>query len=192
MMPGRYICEISPARHRGALTTGPQLFVCFGLLGGFFTCYGTTDIETDLSWRLPFVLLAIYATAFSAATFLLLPPSPRWLEDQGRSKSEITAAWDALEIPDTDQNTPEDALPEDAPSASISTAVARKGFNVGGPESKFDAGANLAWQVMGVLAPEVRSRFFTAVFLMAMQQLSGIDGVLYVSTPLPSCPLLAH
>ncbi|KAJ4164404.1 hypothetical protein LMH87_006080 [Akanthomyces muscarius] len=157
-----YICEISPARHRGALTTGPQLFVCFGLLGGFFTCYGTADIETDLSWRLPFILLAIYATAFSAVTFLLLPPSPRWLEDQRRSKSEITAAWDALEIPDTDQDTPEDALPEDAPSASVSTAVARKGFNS-----------------MGVLAPEARSRFFMAVFLMAMQQLSGIDGVLY-------------
>lgn len=57
--------------------------------------------------------------------------------------------------------------------------------------SNFNACANLAWQVVNVLAPEARSRFFMAVFLMAMQQLSGIDGVLYVTNPLPYFPLTA-
>ncbi|KAJ6787405.1 hypothetical protein PWT90_04805 [Aphanocladium album] len=33
--------------------------------------------------------------------------------------------------------------------------------------------------VIDILAPEARSRFFMALFLMGMQQLSGIDGVLY-------------
>lgn len=127
---GRYICEISPARHRGVLTTGPQLCVSFGILAGFFTCYGTARIETDLCWRLPFILLAICAATFSAATFLLLPPSPRWLEDQGRSKPEIAAAWAALEIKDTDQGA---TSAEDTPPADVPVATARKGFNVGAP-----------------------------------------------------------
>lgn len=38
---------------------------------------------------------------------------------------------------------------------------------------------------MDVLAPEARSQFFMAVFLLGMQQLSGIDGVLYVITLSP-------
>ncbi|TQW00322.1 sugar transporter [Cordyceps javanica] len=152
-----YICEISPARHRGALTTGPQLFVCFGILAGFFTCYGTARIETDLSWRLPFILLAIYAATFSAAACLLLPPSPRWLADQGKGKTEIAAAWTTLEVKAADNDAPETASPADLP-----TTIPRKGFHV-----------------MDVLAPEARPRFFMAIFLMAMQQLSGIDGVLY-------------
>ncbi|KAJ3498386.1 hypothetical protein NLG97_g1164 [Lecanicillium saksenae] len=148
-----YICEISPARHRGVLTTGPQLFVCFGILMGFFTCYGTAHIETDLSWRLPFILLAIYAATFSAAAYILLPPSPRWLAENGKSKSEILAAWDALDVNSADQDMAEDVLAADFPVART-----KKAFNV-----------------MDILSPEARSRFFMAVFLLGMQQLSGID-----------------
>ena len=35
-------------------------------------------------------------------------------------------------------------------------------------------------QMMDVFSKEARPRFFMAVFLLAMQQLCGIDGVLYV------------
>lgn len=35
--------------------------------------------------------------------------------------------------------------------------------------------------VADLFAPDSRARLFLAVFLMGMQQLSGIDGVLYVS-----------
>lgn len=34
--------------------------------------------------------------------------------------------------------------------------------------------------MLDVFAPDARPRFLLAVFLMGMQQLSGIDGVLYV------------
>lgn len=99
----RYICEISPAKHRGTLTTGPQLFVTCGLMTGFFTCYGSADIQSSFSWRLPFILLASYSAAFAVASLLLLPASPRWLAEHGRDRLEVTAAWEKLGVSSTDR-----------------------------------------------------------------------------------------
>ncbi|KAK7413502.1 hypothetical protein QQX98_007650 [Neonectria punicea] len=149
-----YICEISPARHRGPLTTGPQLLTCFGLMIGFFTCYGTARIESDFCWRLPFVLLAAYSVVFSIVAYVLLPTSPRWLLERGNPTSEVAAAWVSLGILAADQ--------EDMPDEHFQAEEIKTSSNM-----------------MDVFLPEARPRFFIAVFLLAMQQLCGIDGVLY-------------
>ncbi|OJJ74914.1 hypothetical protein ASPBRDRAFT_52897 [Aspergillus brasiliensis CBS 101740] len=70
-----YICEISPPRIRGALTTGPQLLITMG---------------SSFSWRTLFIILSCLATTFSVASLLWLTPSPRWLTLHGR-RSEATA-----------------------------------------------------------------------------------------------------
>ncbi|KAK2868014.1 hypothetical protein FQN49_003242 [Arthroderma sp. PD_2] len=148
-----YICEISPARHRGALTTGPQLLVTCGLVVGFFTCYGSVDIKSTISWRLPFILLASYSTIVAVIAFLLLPPSPRWLADRhGRDTAAVTAAWESLGVLAADREIMMDQF----------------------QERNIKAGS-----MMDVFSAESRPRLFLAVFLMGMQQLSGIDGVLY-------------
>ncbi|KAL6231830.1 hypothetical protein BDW75DRAFT_233263 [Aspergillus navahoensis] len=92
-----YICEISPPGVRGALTTGPQLLITMGLVVGFFTCYGTARIESSMSWRTPFLILACLSVLFSTAAFLWLVPSPRWLTIRGR-KEEANAVWDLLGV----------------------------------------------------------------------------------------------
>ncbi|PHH91785.1 hypothetical protein CDD83_10281 [Cordyceps sp. RAO-2017] len=147
-----YICEISPARHRGALTTGPQLLVTCGLMAGFFTCFGSARIDSNLSWRLPFVFLASYSAVFAAMAALLLPESPRLLALHGKSAAEVAAAWDSLGVLAADQEFVSDEQVE-------------------GPKTRS--------RMLDVLSADARPRFFLAVFLMAMQQLSGIDGVLY-------------
>ncbi|KZL77650.1 MFS sugar transporter (H(+)-myo-inositol Co-transporter) [Colletotrichum tofieldiae] len=149
-----YICEISPAKHRGALTTGPQLLICAGLLVGFFTCYGTERIESDLSWRLPFILLASYSVTFSTAAYLLLPASPRWLAHHGKPTHEVSAAWETLGIYGEDQE--DMAEPFENAEAKASSS-----------------------NIMDLFSPEARPRFSMAVFLLAMQQFCGIDGVMY-------------
>jgi hypothetical protein len=174
----RYICEISPARHRGALATGPQLLITTGLMVGFFTCYGTTNMESSISWRLPFILLAGYSFVFSAVTLFYLPPSPRWLTVNGKAE-EAAAAWEKLGVPTADQEKILGQLDDSAAlvePASVGVAMENLQRNTTNVSRRSQKKA----QIMDVFSSQSRPRLFLAMFLMGMQQLSGIDGVLYV------------
>ncbi|KAI9658030.1 MAG: hypothetical protein M1821_002690 [Bathelium mastoideum] len=169
-----YICEISPKRSRGTHTAMQQMMVPLGIMIGYFVCYGTQHISTSLSWRLPWALQAA-----GCLPFLLLcktlPSSPRWLllhhrRDEalrnitrlGISRQE--ADEDILRFDDDSQgNVPPHSDPdadaaEDAPegrpqkSPSVLKLMFRSGF---------------------------RARSFLAFFLLFMEGLCGIDGILY-------------
>lgn len=172
-----YVCEISPPRNRGAFSMGPQLLTTLGLVTGFFTCYGTANVGSSLSWRLPFILLAGYSLVYSMAVLIWLPPSPRWLTLHGKTK-EAEDTWERLGVPAADREkileqydatVVEPAIPDARGdnSAAHSTPV-----TVATPKSK-------KGELLDVFSSESRPRLFLAVFLMGMQQLSGIDGVLY-------------
>ena len=135
---------------------------------GYFTCYGTTNIDSSLSWRAPFIILACVAIAFSTAAILWLVPSPRWLILRGR-QSEAAAAWDVLGVGYAEREKAEiqsgaEATVGQVPSITLST----------------DSPANKSG-FLDVFSRDVRTRTGLAIFMMGMQQLSGIDGVLYVS-----------
>lgn len=177
-----YICEISPPKDRGALTTAPQLLTTLGLITGFFTCYGTVNIPSSFSWRLPFLLLAVYAFTFSVVAFFWLPASPRWLTLRGRT-GETEKAWDRLDVPAADRekilnqigdhlDSAVETNPLDADGSVVMTATNQKPSQRKQPNPK-------KVQLSHVFSPEARPRLLLAVFLMGMQQLSGIDGVLY-------------
>ncbi|KAI1853592.1 hypothetical protein JX266_001576 [Neoarthrinium moseri] len=174
---GTYICEISPPRYRGALTSGPQLLTTLGLMVGFFTCYGTANVESSMSWRLPFVLLSAYSFVFTAISLLLLPPSPRWLVLRGRT-SESASAWENLDVQAADREKILDqydmAVAEVISVPNDSVVVANTGHpNRNGARAEPSKSKKL--QLLDVLSAESRPRLFLAMFLMGMQQLSGID-----------------
>lgn len=145
---------------------------------GFFTCYGSANIDSSLAWRTPFILLTGYSIVFVIASTLWLVPSPRWLMLRGRH-AEVSAAWDVLEVSYTEREKAENGMQttvvevhnpvdsadcpdrQDASSTYVSDSMTKYSF--------FD-----------VFARGVRVRTGLAVFLLGMQQLSGIDGVLYV------------
>ncbi|GKZ20106.1 hypothetical protein AbraIFM66951_008174 [Aspergillus brasiliensis] len=188
-----YICEISPPKQRGPLTTGPQLLITMGLVVGFFTCYGCENIHSSMAWRTPFTILACISIIFSLAAFFWLVDSPRWLTLHNRF-DDATRTWQYLEVSEADR---EELLEEEeevdvheeamthplAPTGSIlapntldqvvsrhsrvshRTKEAKKGM---GEATLFDA-----------FKPDVRNRTLLGLFLMGMQQLAGIDGVLY-------------
>lgn len=159
-----YICEVSPTKYRGPLTTGPQLVITSGILLGYFTCYGTSKhLDSSFSWRTPFILLSCMAMVLSALSLLLLPPSPRWLALHGRDK-EAADAWERLGVSDAEREKVE-LEPEEKDET-----VPKKGVKD---------------KLLDIFSKDVRSRTILAVFFMAMQQLAGIDGVLYVSFLLP-------
>jgi hypothetical protein len=185
----RYICEISPTRHRGALATGPQLLITIGLVVGFFTCYGTTNLTSSFSWRLPFILLACYSFVFSAVTLSYLPPSPRWLTLHG-SAADAAAAWERLDVPAADREKimteleSSSAVLADAHTETLMDDSLQRSTTLASRRSRKKD------QMLDVFSSDSRPRLLLAVFLMGMQQLSGIDGVLYVSLPflIPSGP----
>lgn len=158
-----YICEISPPQKRGSLATGPQLAITLGLMVGYFTCYATTNIDSSLSWRAPFIILACLSVTFSASSLVWLVPSPRWLILCGR-QSEVAAAWDVLGVGQAEREKAEAQSGEEGTASQASNSS-------NSPASKFG--------FLDIFTRDVRMRTGLAVFMMSMQQLSGIDGVLY-------------
>jgi hypothetical protein len=125
------------------------------------------------------MLLAAYSFVFSAITLFYLPPSPRWLTVNGRTE-EVTAAWEKLGVPTADQ---EKILVQlDDAIALVETANAAASLDLGLRRNTTNISriSRKKAQILDVLSSESRPRLFLALFLMGMQQLSGIDGVLYV------------
>ena len=152
----RYITEISPPRSRGTLASIPQLLTTIGICSGYFTCYGSVNIASSASWRIPFALQAFLAFAFTISTLLFLVESPRWLTACGHHAKAVKI-WEELGIDAAEREKIEEReageLPEQVKVADL--------FAVFGKEN---------WR-----------RTALGVFLMGMQQASGIDGVLYVN-----------
>ncbi|KAK7965801.1 uncharacterized protein PG986_000078 [Apiospora aurea] len=185
-----YICEVSPPRHRGALTTAPQLLATLGLVTGFFTCYASADIPSSFSWRLPFLLLAAYSLVFSVAALFWLPASPRWLTLRGREE-EAAAAWEKLGVDAADREKILEQLPTSVVDGNTATvdasgSIAMMDLAPGARPANPAPPKKKKSQLLDVFASDARPRLLLAVFLMGMQQLSGIDGVLYYA------PLLFH
>ena len=134
-----------------------------GLMIGFFICYGTANMDSSFAWRLPFTILACLSIIYAVGSILWLVPSPRWLTLRGR-QSEASAAWDVLGVGHAEREKAEEI------EQAATVAEARNPS----PTEKHS--------FLDVFARDVLSRTSMAIFLLGMQQLSGIDGVLYVSS----------
>ena len=128
-----------------------------GLCAGYFTCYGSIHIDSTISWRLPFILEA-GAAVLLAICCCYLPTSPRWLLVQGR-RDEALRQLERLEIPKIEAE--KDILRPEVRQQSS--------------RSIWNASASL-------FKRQYRLRTMLGLFVLGMVQLSGIDGVLYVSS----------
>ncbi|KAL8990912.1 MAG: hypothetical protein Q9169_008000, partial [Polycauliona sp. 2 TL-2023] len=179
-----YICELAPPAKRGVLSTMVQLFAAIGILTGYFISYGTVYIGSSLSWRLPLAIQSFLAFLF-AAVCVTLPQSPRWLTLCGRH-DESRLLWVRLgvsldgedaEVSDegiSDQR--EDTESKTDGQSSVPPAVT----------SQTPAGAQLedttlvlSHSIIRAFRKDVRSRTALAVYYLGMQQLCGIDSILY-------------
>lgn len=156
-----YISEISPTKHRGVLSGLPQFMATAGICIGYFTCYGSVYLHgSSMAWRLPFIIMVAMSLILIGCC-MRLPESPRW----SMSRGDQPAALDALR---------------------------RLDFSMVEAESSFmSVGAVMEqrvsltpWQSFAILFRRgYRARTILALFVLGMVQLSGIDGVLYVSVP---------
>lgn len=141
-------------------------------------------MQSSFSWRLPFILLAAYSALFSASVLMWLPASPRWLTLHGRTQ-EASAAWDKLGVAAADR----EKILDQYDATVVETAIPDASGNTSASHvapTTIAVPKSTKGKMLDVLSSDARPRLILAVFLMGMQQLSGIDGVLYVSLFLQS------
>ena len=157
-----YVCEITPANKRGPLASLIQFLVTIGLASGYFIAYGTARIaDSSAAWRTPLAFQALMAFVFALAC-CRLPPSPRWLMAKHRTDEALLALHKlGLDTNELEQMTSR------ADSVNINA------------DTSLVANIKDNFKEMGrVFSRGARKQTALACFLMAMQQFSGIDGVL--------------
>lgn len=138
------------------LVSIPQFMAALGICAGYFTCYGSIKIQSSISWRLPFILMAATGIIL-AVSCLYLPPSPRWLLVNGH-REDAMRSIDRLNIPSVEVE------------KDMSKLTARS-------ETRPST-----WQATrSIFQRKYRLRTMLGLFVLGMVQLSGIDGVLYVN-----------
>lgn len=150
-----------------------QVAITIGLCIGYFLCYGTVKITTSFSWRFPLAIQAGIALWLSLVAEFYLVQSPRWLAYRNRPE-EALRVWEKLGVLDTDR---EESILQTTVS-TVPTVV-----SVPSPAART---LRQRWQqetrnLGRLFSTKSRKPMLLGVFLMSMQQLSGIDGVLYVS-----------
>ncbi|KAL0570032.1 hypothetical protein V5O48_011930 [Marasmius crinis-equi] len=126
---------------------------------GYFTCYGSVNIGNSVSWRLPLVIQGTFSLMLAIGT-PFFPHSPRWLIHVGRHRdAEIAHAKLGIQVLESKK--------EEIPSGEAMAVP------------PIEPRKNIWKQVKEVFAKDVRGRTLLGLFLMGIQQCSGIDAVLY-------------
>lgn len=140
------------------LVSVPQFLTTLGICLGYFTCYGSAHIQSSLSWRLPYIVQVLTATALAGSCWLL-PDSPRWLVLHNR-RDEALRSIERLGIMRAEAEKDILRVPDVVVEASKTSVI----------ES-----------LMLIFRRQYRQRTMLSLFVLGMMQLSGIDGILYVS-----------
>lgn len=144
-----YIAEIAPANARGRLVTLNQLATVSGILLGFLCNYQLAQLPHD-NWRWMFSVAALPALAL-CTTLCLIPESPRWLLQRGQRDRAVAVLRKIM---------PESEV--DAELNAIGTAI-------------LDESGSYR-ELLGVT---LRKPLVLAILLAVIQQVTGINTVLY-------------
>lgn len=149
-----YIAECAPLKSRGAMVSTYQLAITVGILVSYLTGVVIDDEAAKGMWRIMFGLGIVPGLLFLAG-LALLPESPRWLVRQQRTQ-EARASLARLR----------------SPAADVDGEVAEMVRSV-------TAELNKPAGYRALLEPAVRPALIVGVGLFFLQQLSGINAVIY-------------
>jgi SP family galactose:H+ symporter-like MFS transporter len=153
-----YIAECAPADRRGTLVAVYQLAITLGILGAYFiddVVILLTPEDPSDSWRWMFAAGIVPALALGVG-MAMLTDTPRWLMQKGRREEARRVAARLAEVPPDDP-----AIEEELSDIEARLREERRGD-----------GASL-------MSPMVRPALIVAMGLFLLQQLSGINAVIY-------------
>ncbi|KAL2329513.1 hypothetical protein Fmac_017094 [Flemingia macrophylla] len=149
-----YISEISPTEIRGALGSVNQLFICIGILAALLA--GLPLVGNPIWWRTMFGITLV-PSILLALGMTFSPESPRWLFQQGK----ISEAAKAVKTLYGKERVA--LVMHDLTAASHGSSEPEAGW--------FDLFSSRYWKVVSIGAT-----------LFLLQQLAGINAVVYYST----------
>jgi SP family xylose:H+ symportor-like MFS transporter len=156
MVVPMYIAEIAPPKRRGALVGNYQLAIVIGIVVVYFVNYfialqGDATWNLNMGWRWMFGSEIIPSILFLFFIFLI-PESPRWLLQKGKSNEAIAVLQKI--------NTAEDAIQV---QSEIQNSIHQANKN----------------QWSQLVNPNFKKALFVGVGLSVLQQLTGINAILY-------------
>ncbi len=156
MVVPMYIAEIAPPKSRGALVGNYQLAIVIGIVVVYFVNYfialqGDANWNLNIGWRWMFGSEIIPSLLFLVFIFLI-PESPRWLFQKGKS----TKAIKVLEK----LNSLEEAV---IVQTEIQNSLNKEDKN----------------QWKNLVNPIFKKALFAGIGLSILQQLTGINAILY-------------
>jgi MFS transporter, SP family, xylose:H+ symportor len=156
MVVPMYIAEIAPPKKRGALVGNYQLAIVIGIVVVYFVNYfialqGDAQWNLNIGWRWMFGSEIIPSILFLIFIFLI-PESPRWLLQKGKSEQAV-AVLEKI-------NAPEDVVQV---QSEIQNSLEQE-----------DKG-----QWNHLVNPIYKKALFVGIGLSILQQLTGINAILY-------------
>lgn len=168
-----YMSEICPRKVRGSLVAGYQFCITIGLLLASCVVYGTQNIDSPNSYRIPIAIQFPWAVILGGGLFFL-PDSPRYYVKKGK----IDAAVDALARV---RGQPRDSI---YVQHEISEIVANEEYERALiPDTTwFGSWANCFRGSLWDAKSNLR-RTILGTSLQMMQQWTGVNFIFYYSTP---------
>jgi len=154
-----YISEISPASHRGRLVTWSEIATNLGIVLGFSSALFFINVDSNVAWRLMFLLGAIMPSCLIFLTTFVMPESPRWLVSKDRL-DEAREVLTKIYPPSYDVNI---VIQEIQDSLKIEE----------------EAQHMVGWDQIFSPSPAIKRMLIVGVGAAVAQQLVGIDAIQY-------------
>ncbi|KAJ2723135.1 hypothetical protein GGI07_002838 [Coemansia sp. Benny D115] len=153
--------EISPPHIRGRLVSLQQWAITWGILIAFWIDYGCSFIDSDASWRIPMGIQIVPGLILFVSMFFM-PYSPRWLIDNDRNEEAHTVL--ARLRAGGDKNDPEvlQEFEEIKEAVRVERETAVRSY-------------------VELLRFPIRRRVVLGVVIQALQQLTGINVIMYLA-----------
>lgn len=105
-----YIAECAPPTLRGTLVAAYQFAVGIGLILGTATVFGMKDSNAKSGYLIPMTIQAVLPIVLIIACLTMVPESPRWLAEKGRTDMARKALHRLANKGDTTVNEDLDAI----------------------------------------------------------------------------------